>query len=71
MSDIKIEKGIPAPRDRWHKYPLMEMEVGDSIWLPKPEGDKIRKAANMHGVRHNREYVSRSTDEGVRLWRIV
>lgn len=71
MTQYKIEKGVPVPREHWHKYPLRHMEVGDSIVLPKSESEKIRKASHMHGVRHNRKYVTRSTDEGIRLWRVA
>ncbi len=68
--EIKIEKDIPAPTGIREKYQLRRLEVGDSVLYPLSVGDKLRKAAHAHGLRHNRQYVTRTFDDGVRVWRV-
>lgn len=35
---FKIEKGIPVPDSRKRKYPLKEMEIGDSFFVSFESG---------------------------------
>ncbi|GAA4827321.1 hypothetical protein GCM10023232_26980 [Sphingosinicella ginsenosidimutans] len=43
---IKIEKGIPAPPKRNKKYPLLEMEVGDSFLIPSEKAGSVWARTN-------------------------
>lgn len=79
MSEFKIEKGIPVAsdgRERQHKYPFAEMEVGDSFFVDNVQsGDKtyvsISSASRGYGYRHNKKFKQRSENNGVRIWRIA
>ena len=69
----KIEKGIPAPvgRTRAAKYPIAELEVGDSFVL---ESDKEFLSARGAASRIRRasdtfDYTSDATQR--RIWRIA
>ena len=75
---IKIEKGIPVPKNttRKSKYPFREMKVGDSFFIK--ENEDVKKAQRkMAAVAHmfskkNSEYKfkTQAFDTGVRVWRI-
>jgi hypothetical protein len=72
-----IEKNIPPPK-RVIKYPIFEMEVGDSFVIPCKEKDKervrcsalthIKKICQKEGLRI--KLGSTAKGEGVRIWRI-
>jgi len=66
----EIEKGVPVP-SRWinEKYPLDDMEVGDSFFTNSP-AVKVRPAVTHYGRRNGRKYVTRSMDGGLRVWRV-
>lgn len=68
--EIVIEKGIPMP-DRRPKYPLQEMEVGDSFEL-SDEADprKLRGSVYQYGRRYGRDFsVIKTGEESYRVWR--
>jgi hypothetical protein len=72
----KIEHGVAMPKShgRCLKYPLDEMEVGDSFAIPGSDVSKVRNAAKMFGVRNNRKYSVRCVDPikgEYRCWRIA
>jgi len=68
---VKIVKGVPIPRIR---YPWKKMEVGDSFLFPKeishPQVGSIVAKATKRYSRMGCKYVTRKTDEGIRVWRV-
>jgi len=72
MNEIKIEKGIPAPkanRGARTLYPWREMEVGDSFLIPFATDGKRRgiySCASRLGIK----IATRTVEGGVRIWRI-
>ena len=76
-----VEKDIPVPekssRDR--KYPLDQMEVGDSFLVPTDPAmtvSKLQKKASAsvayaHRTLGGRRFVTRQVEGGVRVWRIA
>ena len=78
----EIEKDIPIIRRRWKrekKYPFLEMEVGDSFFVPLNKKEiKKKRNAIMSAAHHyrNRKFVSRiiSSEKdiiiGLRFWRV-
>lgn len=74
MSAIKIEKGVPLPPSRrgWSsdaKYPLAEMDVGDSIWLPLRQSSASARAISR-GKKLGFKFTTRGEGDGTRVWRI-
>lgn len=68
-----IEKNVPVPtaRSARAKYPFKEMDVGDSVLIPDESKAKAAvNAAFMVGTRDGKKFTSRSTPEGVRIWRV-
>ena len=72
MSDIQIEKGVPVPKARTPmKYPFEKMEVGDSFFVPKSQGN-VSSAAVYWQKRHKgRRFVTRAENGGARCWRVA
>jgi len=67
-----IEKNIPIPTK--NKYPLLDMEVGDSFFVSVEAGDlpKTRTRLNTAISRKGntgRAFITRSVDGGLRVWR--
>lgn len=68
----EIQKGIPFNEVRSHRYPVAQMEIGDSFLVTDP--DEFRRASassNRYGVRTGKVFRSRKTQEGVRIWRVA
>ncbi len=69
----KVETNVPIPsRDR-SKYPFVDMDVGDSFLIPDPtdtERKRVQTSAASYGRRHNKHFVTRTTHDGIRVWRI-
>lgn len=67
MSEIKIEKDIPIPKNRRkQKYPWHDMEVGDSFLIQ-------RNTLSMGAVNDRyspKKFIARKVENGVRIWRI-
>jgi hypothetical protein len=63
---IKIEKNVPMPSRA--KYPLGQMEIGDSFFVPGGTQTKITGAFNPH---HPKKFSCRTQDGGVRVWRVA
>ena len=64
----KIEKNIPIPNI---KYPFAELEIGDSFYV---EGGRnvtsaVRVAAFTFAKKTNTSFVTRTVENGVRIWR--
>lgn len=68
----KIEKGIevtPMRRGRPRKYPVKEMKVGDSFFVPKANSEFQRYVSRL-GKQIGGKFISRVVDGGVRVWRV-
>lgn len=70
----KIEKDIPIPKKRppikGYKYPLREMEIGDSF-LVEGDGYLLCKKIHTHtSALKPKKFRSRTVKEGMRVWRI-
>lgn len=78
--EYKIEKNIPIVRARkaFTRFPLDEMEVGDSFYIPLSDQKKesamasIYSAANSFNRSHKAKIKvsTRSEADGLRVWRI-
>lgn len=88
----EIEKGIALPEDKrgryprsgGSKYPLADMSVGDSFFVPYPDGKAIKNSQGQDALRvainstankqrhkqPGRRYTVRPVDGGVRCWRV-
>ena len=72
--EYKLEKGFPTP-PRGYKYPLSEMKIGDSFFVPcEPKATK-RQQNNILGCarssgRKGMKFTARKAKGGVRCWRI-
>ena len=68
---MKIDKDIPVPKStRARKWPFLDMEIGDSVYFEDEEvNGKAYRAASSTGLRHERKYISRREDNGLRIWR--
>ena len=70
---IKIDKDIPMPGRNPNcgksKYPMKDMDIGDSFLIPE-NGPYF--AASMHSLanRHGIKVSCRVTGEGLRVWRV-
>ena len=68
-----IERGIPAPEAKpvTRKYPLREMQVGDSFFIPSLNPGGLYSCIRVF---KDRLYVSRRVTEdgvrGLRVWRL-
>jgi hypothetical protein len=73
---VKIAKGIKMPekdsRGRNCKYPWETMKVGDSFLFPKTVlSSSNRSLVSISSKRYApKSFVSRTTDKGLRCWRI-
>lgn len=69
---IEIEKGVPLPNQRTRrKYPLQEMEVGDSIFAPERDANTMRSLVHSatKRIEPKRSFVYREENGGTRIWR--
>ena len=67
---MKIETDIPVPvSTRSRKYPFLDMQVGESIWFDEQVNGRAYRSALSTGTRHNRKFVARKEDSGIRIWR--
>jgi hypothetical protein len=70
-----IDKGIEIPKRNRRgpvtKYPFGEMNVGDSIRVPRSLYKKTYNAAWAHGRVHNQKFSARRQSKTIyRIWRI-
>jgi hypothetical protein len=85
--DIKLDDNVPVPvgsdrRAAERKYPLSEMKVGQSFFLPLEEGDDIKRMGNRisqarqgyqkrtEGVRFTQRIWEEDDVIGIRVWRV-
>ncbi|MCP4410748.1 MAG: hypothetical protein GY807_24010 [Gammaproteobacteria bacterium] len=70
-ADYPIEKGVPQPGRRTNnRYPLREMDVGDSFFISASEQPRVVNATSYFGSRNNRKYSCRLHGDGYRVWRV-
>lgn len=72
---IKIESGIPLPdnaRRSGITAALRTIKVGDSFAWPKKDAPQSSVGACLHslGKRIGYRFATRSTADGVRVWRV-
>lgn len=68
-----IEKNIPVGKFLYDKYPLKEMDIGDSFFIDTNNDDKIRSLrtyANKYGKQNDKKFIVRKYENGFRCWRI-
>jgi hypothetical protein len=72
----KIEKNIKIPEETsGAMYPLHELEVGDSFFVPMSEdgrsGRRLQTAASGYMRRHpGIKLIVRTVEGGTRVWRV-
>jgi len=74
---MELERGVPFPsqslRVSKYKFPLGEMEVGDSFFVEIREGSFLNSARSLisrYGKAFSRKFATRVVDDGFRVWRI-
>jgi len=74
---MEVEKGVPFPgqsmRVSKYKFPLGEMEIGDSFYVEiKSETflSSARSLISRYGKTFKRKFATRAMDGGFRVWRI-
>lgn len=75
QTEFTIQRGVPLPpRALKHRYPLAQMKVGDSIFVPAPV-PSLRSYVSIWGRDHNMRFSTRRAKvgrkTGLRLWRIA
>jgi hypothetical protein len=58
------------PKSRTHKWPFIDMNVGDTILVCVSEIHRARTAAYITGQRHNMQFTSRTTNNGLLVVRV-
>lgn len=82
MGEFMIEKGIPIPPDyratkgrgRPARYPLADLEVGESFMVEgdSDERDRLKNAAAHAGRRQGKQFSVRTIEPGqYRCWRVA
>lgn len=69
-SSNRIEKDVPLP-PKWVKYPLDQMEAGDSFLAAEEDRARISAAINRYSKRSGKRFTCRKVDGGLRVWRIA
>lgn len=78
--NIRIEKGVPVPVKCKTKYPLLEMEVGDSFFVAIKDtkqayNEQAFVCADARRLRDrvnpSLRYTTRKVEGGIRVWRIA
>jgi hypothetical protein len=69
---IQIETGVPIPKQDWRtRYPLLELEVGQSFFVPDGDNNSISARASYMGKTHSRTFTVKKLKGGVRCWRVA
>lgn len=73
-----VESGVPMPpeprgggRMKPLKYPVEQMKVGDSFFVPKAEGMSASQCACTYGKKSGKVFSRRKVENGYRVWRIA
>jgi hypothetical protein len=76
MTEITIDKNVPAPaeRRRMKQYPWREMGVGDSFFVSDRTSQQVSASAGHASKRLDYRFTCRKAEQngvkGVRVWRI-
>lgn len=83
MSEAKIDKGVPIPKGGRQRYPIPQLEVGESFFVevvpPDDKNLRIKQAVLSTCTARvarklGRKFTSRKVEEkgkhGIRTWRI-
>jgi hypothetical protein len=74
-----LERSYPVPpktKGRPPQYPWAEMKVGDSFFVPCARVEVQRRQNTIQSCKkqamkkYKRDYVTRTTIKGIRVWRI-
>ena len=68
---IEIDKGVPIPARGAgaRKYPISDLEIGDSFWVGVQHGAQLAGIANRRYA--PKRFMSRTENGGTRIWRIA
>jgi len=74
-----IEKDIPIPEVQEFLFPLREMEIGDSFFVPMLDWLSMGAIGGKHGfweivqyeAPKEHQYAGRTVEGGFRVWRTV
>lgn len=68
---ISIEKNIPFPKVSSTKYPFLDLEVGDSFFVPDMITSKMSSYIQRFRLKYpDRKWAVRKVVGGIRVWRI-
>ena len=74
---MEVERGVPFPtqslRVSKYKFPLGEMEIGDSFFVEVKTDSFLNSARSLisrYGKAYRRKFATRVVDDGFRVWRI-
>lgn len=68
---ITIEKNIPFPKVSSTKYPFLDLEVGDSFFVPDMTTSSISSNIQRFRLKYpDRKWSTRTVSGGIRVWRI-
>ena len=72
---FEVESNVPTPpvnegRPGHSKYPLRDMEIGDSFGFPYDDVKLVRSAIGTYNRRHEGKFIVRKVDGGARCWRV-
>lgn len=71
---VEIEKNVPVPKvigPSTAKYPWATMEVGDSFLSHVSKIACLVSARAQAERKTGRKFITRTTPEGVRVWRVA
>jgi hypothetical protein len=73
---MEVEKGVAFPstsKVSKYRFPLGEMDIGDSFFVEAREGSFLNSARSLisrYGKTFSRKFATRVVDGGFRVWRI-
>lgn len=70
-NNIKIDKNIPLPEQRYSKYPFHNMAVGDSFFVNINAGCLLTTA--KYFIKKHKtswKFAVRKENNGTRIWRV-
>lgn len=72
MTEIKIEKNVPAPSRRQCKYPFLDLKKGDSFFVKSPTKKQINtlRARASHLGKNGSKFKTSLVDSGIRVWKV-
>ena len=76
MSEIRIIKAAPlppakAPRGSKSRYPLLDLEIGDSFVVEPQHAGGVRTTAYQVAKRYDVKFTTRTLADGsVQVWRV-